>query len=86
MDYGCIVYGAASNHLMKKLGPINHQGLQIALGAFRTSHVTSLCAKAQDMSLKNRRKKLSMNYVLKMKAVLTIQLIAVFLDHQTQYF
>ena len=67
LDNGCIVYGAASNNILKKLDHIHHQGLRIALGAFRTSPVTSLYAKAQEMSLKNRRKKLSMNYVLKLK-------------------
>ena len=76
LDYGCIVYGAASNNILKKVDPIHHQGLRIALGAFRTSPVASVYAKAQEMSLKNRRKKLSlknrrkklsMNYVLKLK-------------------
>ena len=59
-----VVYGAASNNILTKLDSIHHQGLRIALGAFRTSPVTSLYAKAQEMCLKNRRKKLSMNYVL----------------------
>ena len=62
-----VVYGTASNSILKKLDPIHHQGLRIALGAFRTSPVSSLCAKAQEMSLKKRRKKLSMNYILKLK-------------------
>ena len=53
LDYGCTVYGAASNNILKKLDPIHHQGLRIALEAFPTSPVTSLCAKAQEMSLKN---------------------------------
>ena len=26
LDYGCIVYGAASNNILKKLDPIHHQG------------------------------------------------------------
>ena len=26
-DYGCIIYGAASNNILKKLDPIYHQGL-----------------------------------------------------------
>ena len=34
--------------------------------------------------MKNRRKKLSMNYVSKLKLVLIIQLTAVFLNHQIQ--
>ena len=52
LDYGCIVYGAASNNILKKLDPIYQQGLRIALGAFCTSPVTSLYAKAQEMSEK----------------------------------
>ena len=39
----------------------------MALRASRTFPVTSLYAKAQEMPLKHRRKKLSMNYVLKLK-------------------
>ena len=66
LDYGCIAYGAASNNIPKKLDPIHHQGLWIAPGAFRSSPVASLYAKAHEMSLKSRRKKLSMNYVLKL--------------------
>ena len=49
------------------MDPIHHQGLRIALGAFRTSPVASLYAKAQEMSLKIRHKKLSLNKVLKLK-------------------
>ena len=32
LDYGCIVYGAASTRILQKLDPIHHQGLQIAPG------------------------------------------------------
>ena len=46
---------------------IHHQGLRIALAAFRTSPVASLYAKAQEMSWKKRRNKLSMNCDLKLK-------------------
>ena len=41
MDYGCIVYWAASKRTLKKLDPIHQQGLRIAVGAFRTFPVTS---------------------------------------------
>ena len=49
-DYGCIVYGAASNNILKEQDPIHHQRLRIALGAFRSSPVTSLYAKAKEIS------------------------------------
>ena len=77
-----VVYGAASNNILTKLDSIHHQGLRIALGAFRTSPVSSLYAKTQVMSLKNRRKKLSMNYVLKLK--IRPDNPAVFLKYQIQ--
>ena len=48
-------------------GPNPSQSLA-CLGAFCTSPVTSLYAKAQEMPLKNRCKKLSMNYVFRLKS------------------
>ena len=69
LDYGCIVYGSAAKSNLKLLDPIHHQGLRIALGAFRTSPVTSLYAEANEPSLNNRRIKLALNYVLKLKTL-----------------
>ena len=54
---------------MKQLDPIHHQGLRIALGAFRTSPAQSLYAEAHELSLTTRRLKLSLNYVLKLKSI-----------------
>ena len=52
-----VVYGAAPNNILKRLDPIHHQGLRIALGSFRTSPVTtSFYAKAQEMSEKQTQK------------------------------
>ena len=50
------------------LDPIHHQGLRLALGAFRTSPSESLLAEANEPSLYNRRLKLSMQYALKLKS------------------
>jgi hypothetical protein len=44
------------------LDTIHHQGLRLALGAFRTSPVESLYAEAGEPSLHLRRKKLSLQY------------------------
>ena len=49
-----VVLYTASNNILEKLDPIHHQGLRIALGAFRTSPITNLYAKAQEMSLKKQ--------------------------------
>ena len=68
MDYGCIVYGSARKSYLQTLDPVHHQGLRIALGAFRTSPVQSLYAEAGEPPLELRRLKLAMNYLLKLKA------------------
>ena len=67
-DYGCIVYGSARRSILKQLDPIHHQGLRIALGAFRTSPAQSLYIEAHEPSLTTCRLKLSLNYVLKLKS------------------
>ena len=69
LDYGCIVYGSARRSILKQLDPIHHQGLRIALGAFRTSPAQSLYIEAHEPSLTTRRLKLPLNYVLKLKSL-----------------
>ena len=69
LDYGCVVYGSAKKSILKILDPIHHQGLRLALGAFRTSPVKSLYAEAGEPSLEHRRIKLSLNYSIKMKSL-----------------
>ena len=69
LDYGNAVYGSTIDYILKELDPIHHQGLRIALGAFRTSPVQSLYAEAGEPSLKHRRLKLSMNFYLKLKSI-----------------
>ena len=44
LDYGSAVYGSTKEFILKELNLIHHQGLRIALGAFRTSPVQSLYA------------------------------------------
>ena len=55
--------------ILKQLDPIHHQGLGIALGAFRTSPAQSLYIEAHEPTLTTRRLKLSLNYVLKLKSL-----------------
>jgi len=68
LDYGCLVYGAARKSYIKNLDPIHHQGLRICLGAFRTTPVQSLYAEAGEPPLSLRRRRLAMNYVLKLRS------------------
>ena len=67
LDCGCIVHGSAPQSYLRKLDSIHNQGLRLALGDFRTSPVNSLYAEANEPSLNFRRKKLSVQYYLKVK-------------------
>ena len=68
LDYGSIVYGSARKSYLKYLDTIHHQGLRLALGAFRTSPVESLYAESNEPSLYTRREKLSLQYTTKLAA------------------
>lgn len=67
LDYGSIVYGSARASYIKMLDTVHHQGLRLALGAFRTSPVQSLYVEAREPSLQLRRLKLSFQYAIKVK-------------------
>ena len=68
LDYGCIVYESARPSYLKMLNTVHHQGLRLALGAFRTSQVESLYVEASELPLEQRRIKLSLQYITKLKS------------------
>ena len=47
------------------LDTVHHQGLRLALGAFRTSHFESLYVEAEEQSLFLRREKLTLQYAIR---------------------
>jgi hypothetical protein len=65
LDYGSVVYGSARKSYLQMLDTIHHQGLRLALCAFRTSPVESPDAQA---SLHLRRKKLSLQYATRISS------------------
>ena len=62
LDYGSIVFGPARWSVLRQLDLFHHQGLRIALGAFRTSPAQCLYVEAHEPSLASRRPKLALNY------------------------
>jgi ribonuclease HI len=68
LDYGCIVYGSARASYIKQLDTIQNQALRLCLGAFRSSPADSLCVEANEPPLDYRRKKLALQYGVKLKA------------------
>ena len=69
LDYGCQVYGSARKSYTKILNPIQNQGLRLALGAYRTSPEKSLQVEANEPPLELRRKKLSLQYAIKISSL-----------------
>ena len=72
-DYGCIVYGTASNTNLRQLDSIHNSGLRLALGAFCTSPVSSLYTEANEAPLEERRLKMPMHYYVKTRACIDNQ-------------
>ena len=68
LDYACTVYGSARASYLQPLNAIHHQGLRLALGAFRTTPIQSLYVEANEPSLEYRREKLSLQYALRVKS------------------
>ena len=68
LDYASPIYGSARASYLKCIDPIQNQGLRLALGAFRTSPVESLQAEANEPPLELRRKKLALQYALKLSS------------------
>lgn len=65
IDYGCIAYGSAKKNVIKKLDPILNSSMKIATGAFVTSPTISILSESQMLPLDLRRKKLALNYAVK---------------------
>ena len=65
LDYGCIVYGAASNTDLHQPDSIHNAGVRLALGWFCTSPFSSMYTEANEAPLEERQLKLPMYYYLK---------------------
>ena len=68
LDYGCIVYGTASNANLRQLDSVHNAGLKTGTRPFCTSTVSSMYTEAHKAPLEERRLKLSTNYYLKNRA------------------
>jgi len=68
LDYGCIVYGSARGSHLQMLDPMQNHALRLCLGAYRTSPSSSLCVLANEPPLYIQRRKLSIQYSLKLSS------------------
>lgn len=72
IEYGNVIYQAASSTTLKKLDSIHNTGIRISIGAFRTSPKESLYCATGIMSLANRKER-TIQYYTKMVIKLTHQ-------------
>ena len=63
IDYGSIVYNSAKSKELNRLNVLQNQALRLCTGAFRPSPIVSLHAETDYLTLRNRRKVLSLKYV-----------------------
>ena len=68
LDYAWIVYRSVRNSYLRMLDHVQNHALHLCLGAYRTSPSPSLCVLANERPLYIRRRKLSIEYCLKLSS------------------
>ncbi len=68
LDYGCIVYGSARDSYLQSVDRVQNAALRVCLGAFRTTPISSLHVEANELSLTLRRRKLALQYMIKLRS------------------
>jgi len=68
LDYGSIVYGSASDHLLKSLDTVANEAIRIATGAFKSTPINRLYVLANEPTLEKRRAELTLRYFYKIKS------------------
>ena len=65
IDYGCIVYGAASETSLRSLDVVANEAMRITSGAFKTTPVSSMQIMNSEAPLELQRAELLMKYYYK---------------------
>ena len=65
VDYGCHIYGSATQPVLRKLDPVHNEGLRLATGAFRSSPTTSIQVESGEPPLALHRESVIMKSKLK---------------------
>lgn len=68
IDYGAIIYQSAKPTILNSLNPVHSAGLRFAIGAYRTSPISSILVESNEEPLHIRRRKLCFSYASKMSS------------------
>ena len=71
LDYGCIVYGSASDAMLGRIQTIQNDALRICSGAFRSSPVKSMQVLFNEPSLSDRRDDLLCRFFFKTRCFIS---------------
>lgn len=82
IDYGSVIYSSAKDKVLDSLSPIHNSCLRMAIGAFRTSPISSILAESNEEPLSFRREKLSISYALKVTSNPKNPINKIIFDHK----
>ena len=68
LDYGCQIYGSASEATLKILDPIHNEGLRLCSGAFRSSPCNSLQVESGELPLNLHRDLITIRSAVRIQA------------------
>ena len=69
LDYGSQFYGNTTNTILKRLDVVHNTAMRLALGAFRSSPVLSLCAESGEPPLKYRWAQLALRHYVRLQRI-----------------
>lgn len=69
LDYGSQFYGNTTNTILKRLDTVHNTAMRLALGAFKSSPVLSLCAESGEMPLRYRRAQLALQHYVRLQRI-----------------
>lgn len=62
LNFGCIIYAAASKTILKRLDRIQYRALRMCIGAVKSTPINALIVETNELPLYLRREKLALAY------------------------
>ena len=72
LDYGCQIYGNATEAILQRLDSVHHAGIRISSGAFQSSRISSLLAESGELPLSFHRQMVTMKTAVRLSVATSI--------------
>ena len=86
LDYGCEAFDSASKNILNKLNTIQYNCLKLACGAMTGTSLLALQNECGELPLELRRRKLQLQYAIKIKNSENHPAESIITDHWTNYY